>query len=384
MTPKEAGEAPKSRSSRYPSWQVIEKAVSGEPAALQDKEAFERRKDRADQLYQSAKNGRLSSALVIIWLVSVSGYLVFQISSSSGILSGITCVCLVAICIAALFLGIKKRTKGKRRRSQIVTRSMIAGLLVLGALAPLLVHYLDGISAVKHDPAASGAVGGLEVIDFALLSALTVLTVLLAIELIRIWTQDLGILLFDRLALLAKELTETGYPDDETFSVQFSDQARLCDLIEQSARTVDAMAYTLARHQDDEALRRGFASVASGLRALKLEVALPEATYEGLAELACKLCMIGATGLYGLFPTATIPASSAPSRRARIAQLGKRTAAAFLPLAVYLLLTIFHFPKQGLPTLGLASLLWLLLYIIQFLDPNYQDVLASLKNIPFS
>lgn len=391
LTPEEqAEEAPRSRPSLYLPWSIIEKAVSGEQI-LQDEAAFMRRTGQVDQLRQAARHDKLKWVFLSAWFLSVTGYLLAEVAGEGGIPAvaflGSVTACVTAITLVAIIARKMKR----RPRTTITARSTLGGLLALGALAPVALRYLHSIPVIARHPAASGAVDGLGVIEFALLAALTLWAVLGTIDLMRIRAvrrQFPDLLLFHQLAVLAKQLSESGPPDGI-----FSAQKRLCDHIEQSAQAVDAMANAMASpwHPDDEALRRSFASVASGLRALKREVALPNDTYAKLADQACKLCMISAIGLYGLLPTADAPDSSAvPSRRARITLPAKRAAAAVLPFALYLLLLAFpsllkSLPllKHDLPTIGLASLLWLLLYVIKFLDPNYSDVLASLKNMPF-
>lgn len=386
----EAKQVPKSQPSQYPAWSVIEKAVSGEQI-LQDEVAFMRRKGQVDQLRKAAQHEKLKWIFLSAWLLSVTCYLIVHISGE-GDIPAVAFLGSVVACFTVFVLVVINVRKMKRRpRTSISARSTLAGLLAFGSLAPIVLRYLHSIPAISRHPVASSAIDGFGVIEFALLVGLALWAVLEAIELIRIRTvrrQFPDILLFHHLAVLAKQLNETG-PQDGIFS----DQKKLCDRIDQSARAVDSMGGILASpwHPDDEALRRHFASVASSLRGLKREVAFPNETYQKLAEQACKLCMISAMGLYGLLPTTESPASSTdPSRRTRIALSAKRAAAAVLPLTLYLL--FLKFPsllkslpllEHDLPTIGLASLLWLLLYTIRFLDPNYSDVLTSLKNIPF-
>jgi hypothetical protein len=372
----------------YPSWSVLEKAVA-EEKSLQNEAAFEACKKDAAEMLVASDSARLRKTLWVLCILSIMLYFIIQIWREGDNARIIACFASAVVCIAAIVglnkLWAKRRKRISRadRQNIIATRSVAAFLWIVGILLPLLLSYLNGLSSVKYFPPVSGVVSGLGVGDFTLLSVLVVFATYRVIGLVQIWTRDQGVLLFDRLARLAKRVSDFDRLGHGEFRVKFSDQIMLCELIEQAARAIDIMSYTLASQSEDEVLRGAFAAAASGLRDLKREVVFPDATYEKLTEQTCKLCMISATGLYGLFPTGSAKEASArPRGIAKIALLGKQIGVAIAPLAVYLIVTVFHIvPEQSLPSLGIGSLLWLLAYVLKALDPNYSTVLDSMKTM---
>lgn len=370
----------------YLRWSVIEKAVNGEQI-LQDKEAFRRRKTQVDdQLRRPAQHEKLGRFLLFVWSLSVLIYLFYRFLRNEFV----TDATIVGSFFAYLAVVTYIIKYIRRTRTTITAVATLAGSLALAVLAWAATSYLEKIPEIARHWAASGAIGGLRAMAFALYTAFALWVLLEASELMRIrtaWRQSPDLLLFHHLAMLAKKLSDPDLPSHGTFS----DQKELCANIEQSARAVDAMAEILASpwHPGDESLRQSFASTASGLRELKHEAAFPNDTYEKLAEQACRLCMISATGLYGLLPKAnTLASSVASSRRTRIAPSVKRWTAAVIPFALYLLLREFsallNISKADLSAIGFASLLWLLHYIIRSLDPSSSDILTNLKDTPFT
>jgi hypothetical protein len=278
----------------------------------------------------------------------------------------------------------------------ITVRSLEASLFVTGALAPLLLWCLLAVPVISHCAVAAGAVDALWVADAALLSALAGIAAYVAARLAHRRSQRRDhpdILLFYHLAMLAKKLLEIDHSRSG-----FTVQKDLCNRIEKSVLAVNAMARALGGswRPEDEEIRQDFDSAASALMELKREVVFPKYPYTtttdqpSVADQACVLCMICATGLYGRLPRAGTRNSDkgrTRSRYSRISVTVKRVLAALVPLAFFLLIQAFpllpkftHFPAQDLVTLGLAAILWPLIYIIKFLDPNYSDTLSSLKD----
>lgn len=399
MTPEGKAKGPSNPESiRYPVWREIQEALTGEPD-LQNESAFNRRIEQSEWLNEQHRNVVMRSIKILLftWIAFVIAFFLAQApwgSYSSLIGYSATFTAFTLTCSSIIRRGSEIAERWHLNIS-ISARSAEISLLAVGVLIPFLLWYLDLIPEISGNRFTAGAVDGVWVTDATLLSALAGLAANKSISLLHRRSQrhkNPDIMLFFHLARLSKQLSATNFP-----YVEFSIQAELCDRIDRSIKAVDSMALALASpwRPSDEEMRQNFASIASGLRALKCEVTLPKVTYKTPAELpsladrAAILCMICATGLYGRLPGEGGHGPSArEGRQNRILLAVKKAAAAALPLAIFLIfqgsplfLKFNNFPHQDIVTFGLAALIWPLLYIIRLLDPDYSDILSDLKGV---
>jgi hypothetical protein len=390
--------ASRAQGDNYVPWSVIERSLGSADAALNAKRAFMGRKEQVGKVRSSAKTVQRQQKIAVLALCSLGtiSYLILEIIRTPILSYAAPCILLPLACLGAFiaFLVEPRKTAPARLEKALLgkefkNRAVVVGQLIVAVLLRTLSSGLQAGPDMKYGSIVSGFAGGVRIISVALFFSIAADVILRAL----MWTRrrrnsrkDPDLILFHHLAVLAKLLNKAR-PSDE-----FSTKVKLCEFIEWAARAVDIMPYELTgpRQPDSEVMRQRYAAVAAGLRALKLKVTLPQTTYENLTREACRLCMISATGLYGLLPEDVPMGPKSQSRRAQIARIAQRITAATLPFAVYVLFKEFRsllapFPslQHNLPALGLASLFWFLVYIMRLLDPDAPSLLTDLDNVPF-